>query len=149
MLCRLIDNNLEDFIYQEIFKENIFRFQFLRRFSNFSIKASYDLRWESMHLTDALESDRSIDNQVEELNSQIQKFYDVGSRNNNIDLINKNIEGIIIGLKELLSTVQGIDSEMLENFLSETESNLGDTYNHNLLILSIFLITYEAAQKTA
>jgi hypothetical protein len=91
-----------------------------------------------MHLTDALDSDRNIDNQVEELNSQIQKFYDVDQRNNNIDLINKNIEGIIIGLKELLSTVQGIDSEMLDNFLSETENKLGDTYNHNLLILSIF-----------
>jgi hypothetical protein len=138
MLCRLIDHSLEDFIYQEIFKENIFRFQFLRRFRNFSIKSLYDIRPEVMHLTYALESDSSIDNRVEELNSQIQKFYDVDQRNNNIDLINKNIEGIIIGLKELLSTVQGIDSEMLENFLSETESNLGDTYNHNLLILSIF-----------
>lgn len=138
MLCRLIDHSLEDFIYQEIFKENIFRFQYLRRFSHFSINSLSDIRWEAMHLTDALESDRSIDNQVEELNSQIQKFYDVDQRNNNIDLINKNIEGIIIGLKELLSTVQGIDSEMLENFLSETENNLGDIYNHNLLILSIF-----------
>lgn len=138
MLCRLIDHSLEDFIYQEIFKENIFRFQYLRRFSHFSINSLSDIRWEAMHLTDALESDRSIDNQVEELNSQIQKFYDVDQRNNNIDLINKNIEGIMIGLKELLSTVQGIDSEMLDNFLSETENKLGDTYNHNLLILSIF-----------
>lgn len=138
MLCRLIDHSLEDFIYQEIFKENIFRFQFLRRFRNFFIKSLYDIRSEVMDLTHALVLDHSVDNQVEELNSQIQKFYDVDQRNNNIDLINKNIEGIIIGLKELLSTVQGIDSEMLENFLSETENNLGDIYNHNLLILSIF-----------
>lgn len=138
MLCRLIDNSLEDFIYQEVFKENIFRFQFLRRFRNFSIKSLYDIRSKVMDLIGRLDLDHSIYSRVEELNSQIQKFYDVDQRNNNIDLVNKNIEGIIIGLKELLSTVQGIDSEMLENFLSETENNLGDTYNHNLLILSIF-----------
>ena len=138
MLCRLIDHNLEDFIYQEVFKENIFRFQFLRRFRNSSIKSLYDISSQVMDLIGRLDWDHSIYSRVEELNLQIQKFYDVDQRNNNIDLINKNIEGIIIGLKELLSTVQGIDSEMLENFLSETESNLGDTYNHNLLILSIF-----------
>ncbi|MFZ4084207.1 MAG: hypothetical protein ACOYK1_01515 [Vampirovibrionia bacterium] len=138
MLCRLIDHSLEDFIYQEIFKENIFRFQYLRRFRNFFIKSLYDISSKVMDLIGRLDLDHSIYSRVEELNSQIQKFYDVDQRNNNIDLINKNIEGIIIGLKELLSTVQGIDSEILENFLSETESNLGDTYNHNLLILSIF-----------
>ena len=138
MLCRLIDHNLEDFIYQEVFKENIFRFQFLRRFRNSSIKSLYDISSQVMDLIGRLDWDHSIYSRVEELNLQIQKFYDVDQRNNNIDLINKNIEEIIIGLKELLFTVQGIDSEMLENFLSETESNLGDTYNHNLLILSIF-----------
>jgi hypothetical protein len=138
MLCRLIDHSLEDFIYQEVFKENIFRFQFLRRFSDFSIKSLYGIRSKVMDLIGRLDLDHSIYSRVEELNSQIQKFYDVDQRNNNIDLINKNIEEIIIGLKELLFTVQGIDSEMLENFLSETESNLGDIYNHNLLILSIF-----------
>jgi hypothetical protein len=138
MLCRLIDHSLEDFIYQEVFKENIFKFQFLRRFSDFSINSLYGIRSKVMDLIGRLDLDHSIYSRVEELNLQIQKFYDVDQRNNNIDLINKNIEGIIIGLKELLSTVQGIDSEMLDNFLSETENKLDDTYNHNLLILSIF-----------
>jgi hypothetical protein len=145
MLCRLIDHSLEDFIYQEISKENIFKFQSLRRFSYCSIKSLYDISSEVIDLIGRLDLDRSIYSRVVELNSQIQKFYDVDQRNNNIDLINKNIdlinkniEGIIIGLKELLSTVQAIDSEMLENFLSKTENKLGDIYNYNLLILSIF-----------
>jgi hypothetical protein len=124
-LCRLVDHDQEEFIYDEIFKDNIFRFQDLTRFSEDNIDyISQDLIYSQS--LDTAQNSQSI----YPLKSRIQSYYDVDPENNNID-------EVITDLKAILLTINANEGDK-RNYVIKVKNGLEDIYNYNLLILSIF-----------
>jgi len=129
----LINDDCEDFIYHNVFKNGLFKSHYLKEFTHFRIKSLYEIRVEYV-------TDESSLKQVHELSSRIQKFY-------HLDLKNNMIDEIIDTLNDILNKSNNLDQKTHNDYLAKVKSNLYSIYRHNLLMLFVFEFLAYAYEK--
>ena len=127
LLKMLIDNNLDDFTFKEIFDEDIYKYQFFKHYSFFA--RNYE---------DIIIAGENIYPNYWEDHDGFKKLRELAGSINPFNISEEIIQKTVNDLKVFYERKENVDNDQLGLLLSNVRNKLISEYNHKLMSQCVF-----------